>query len=57
MYKDKFSNKEIVVSSFNEYKSFDLYDINIVNLTSNNLWHCNASNDEYLNDKSDLFTY
>ena len=57
MYKDKFSNKEIVVSSFNEYKSFDLYDINIVNLTSNNLWHCNASNDEYLTDKSDLFTY
>lgn len=56
MYKDKFSNKEIVVSSFDEYKSFDLYDINIVNLTSNNLWHCNASNGEYLNDKSDLST-
>lgn len=56
MYKSKFRNKKIVMSSFDEYKSFNLYYINIVNLTSNNLWHCNASNGECLNDKSDLST-
>lgn len=56
MYKDKLTNKEIVISSFNEYKSFDLYDINIINLSSNSLWNSNSSNGDYLNDKSDLFT-
>lgn len=56
MYKDKFTNKEIVISSFSEYKSFDLYDINIINLASNNLWESNSSRAEYLNDKSDLST-
>lgn len=56
MYKDKLNNKEIVISSFNEYKSFDLYDINIINLSSNSLWNSNSSNGDYLNDKSDLFT-
>lgn len=56
MYKDKFTNKEIVISNFSEYKSFDLYDINIINLTSNDLWESNSSKGEYLNDKSDLST-
>ena len=56
MYKDKFTNKEIIISSFNEYKSFDLYDINIINLASNDLWESNSLSGEYLNDKSDLST-
>lgn len=53
-YKNKFTNKEIVLSSFSEYKSLDLYDINIINLASNSLWYCDSSRAEYLNDKSDL---
>ena len=56
MYKGKFTNEEIVISNFSEYKSFDLYDINIINLTSNDLWESNSSKGEYLNDKSDLST-
>lgn len=56
MYKDKLTNKEIIISSFDEYKSFDLYDINIINLTSNNIWESNSLSGEYLNDKSDLST-
>lgn len=55
-YKNKFKNKEIVVSAFSEYKSFDLYDINVINLASNSLWNCTSSCAEYLNDKSDLAT-
>lgn len=56
MYKDKITNKEIVISNFSEYKSFDLYDVNIINLASNDLWESNSSRGEYLNDKSDLST-
>ena len=55
-YKNKFNNKEIVVSDFSEYKSFDLYDINVIHLASNSLWYCDSSRAEYLNDKSDLAT-
>lgn len=55
-YKDKFKNKEIVISDFKTYKSFDLYDINIINLSSNSLWYSNSSEGSYLNDKSDIAT-
>lgn len=56
MYKDKLTNKEVVISNFNEYQSFDLYDINIVNLASDSLWCSDSSTGEYLNDRSDLST-
>ena len=55
-YKGKFDSQEIVISSFHDYKSFDLYDINIINLASNDLWESNSLSGEYLNDKSDLST-
>lgn len=56
IYKNKITNKNIILSNFNEYKSFDLYDINVIDLSSKNLWYSASSNGEYLNDKSDLAT-
>lgn len=56
MYKEKFFNNEVEFSNFNDYKSFDLYDINIINLDSSSLWECNSSRGDSLNDKSDLLT-
>lgn len=53
-YKSKFKNKEIVISDFKTYKSFDLYDINIIDLSSDSLWYSNSADGAYLNDKSDL---
>ena len=53
-YKSKFKNKEIVISDFKTYKYFDLYDINIIDLSSDSLWYSNSADGAYLNDKSDL---
>lgn len=55
-YKKKIASKEIRVVEFNEYESFDLYDINIIDLTSRNIWICDSSSIGYLNDKNDLNT-
>lgn len=53
-YKNYNSNKKIVISSFADYKSFDLYDINIIDLSSNSLWYSKDYNYEDLEDKNDL---
>lgn len=55
-YKSKFKNKEIVISDFKTYKSFDLYDINIIDLSSDSLWYSNSAEGAYLNDRSDIAT-
>ena len=53
-YKNYNSNKKIVISAFADYKSFDLYDINIIDLSSNSLWYSKNYNYEELDDKNDL---
>lgn len=53
-YKSRFKNKEIVISDFKTYKSFDLYDINIIDLSSDSLWYSNSAEGTYLNDRSDI---
>lgn len=47
-------NKDIVVNTFSNYQSFDMYDINILNLNSPDIWECNNSEITKLNMKDDL---
>ena len=47
-------NKDIKVTTFSDYQSFDMYDINIVNLNSTEIWKCNDSQINGLNIKDDL---
>ena len=55
-YKSKFKNKETILSDFKTYKTFDLYDINIIDLSSDSLWYSNSAEGAYLNDRSDIAT-
>ncbi len=47
-------NKDIKVTTFSDYQSFDMYDINIINLNSAEIWRCNDSQISGLNIKDDL---
>lgn len=47
-------NKDIKVNTFSNYQSFDMYDINIINLNSAEIWKCNGSQINGLNIKDDL---
>ncbi len=47
-------NKDIIVNTFSDYQSFDMYDINILNLNSPDIWKCNNSKITKLNIKDDL---
>ena len=55
-YEGKFNKAKVDILNFDEYKSFDLYDINIINLASNDLWNSNSTSGDSLNDKTDLVT-
>lgn len=55
-YEGKFNKDNVEILNFDEYKSFDLYDINVINLASNDLWHSNSPSGDVLNDKTDLVT-
>ena len=35
--------KDIIVTNFSDYQSFDMYDINFINLNSPDIWKCNNS--------------
>lgn len=47
-------NKDIKITTFSDYQSFDMYDINIINLNSSNIWKCNNETIDSLNIKDDL---
>ena len=47
-------NKDIVVNTFSDYQSFDMYDINILNFNSPDIWKCDNSEITKLNIKDDL---
>ncbi len=47
-------NKNIKVNTFSDYQSFDMYDINIINLNSEEIWQCDNYQIESLNIKDDL---
>lgn len=56
IYKENFNSEEIDILGFDEYKSFDLYEINIIDLSSDSLWACASYGVNYLNDENDLST-
>lgn len=47
-------NKDIKLTTFENYQSFDMYDINIINLNCDSIWKCNDYNVSYLNGRDDL---
>lgn len=47
-------NSKYVLSNFNTYKSFDMYDVNIINLNNSNIWKCSLSSPKSINDSNDL---
>lgn len=49
-----FDNKNVKVTTFSDYQSFDMYDINIINLNSSEIWRCKGSQIDELNIKDDL---
>ena len=49
-----FDNKNVKVTTFSDYQSFDMYDINIINLNSSEIWRCKGSQINELNIKDDL---
>lgn len=46
--------KDIIVTTFSNYESFDMYDINIINLNSSEIWKCDNSQITKINIKDDL---
>lgn len=48
------SNKDIDVTTFSDYESFDRYDVNIINLNSPDIWEFNDMNVGGLNIQEDL---
>lgn len=52
--KNNKSDGNIVFNDFKSYKSFDLYDINIVSLNDSSIWCCNSSQINGINSKNDL---
>ena len=48
------NNKDIDVTTFSDYESFDRYDVNIINLNSPDIWEFNDMNVGGLNIQEDL---
>lgn len=48
------NNKDIDVTTFSDYESFDRYDVNIINLNSPDIWKFNDTNVYGLNIRDDL---
>ena len=48
------SNKDIDVTTFSDYESFDRYDVNIITLNSPDIWKFNDTNVYGLNIRDDL---
>jgi hypothetical protein len=50
------SSSNIIVSKFNEYKSFTNYDINLIMLNDDSIWRKNANTTSSIDITSDLYT-
>lgn len=48
------SSKDIIITNFSNYKSFDLYDTNIICLNDTDMWHYNGANNETISSGSDI---
>ena len=47
-------NSNIKITTFSDYQSFDMYNINIINLNCDSIWKCDSSQINTLNIKDDL---
>lgn len=48
------NNTQIIFSEYGNYKSFDLYDVNIINLSDADLWHNKGSSTDSIDEKGNL---
>lgn len=53
---NNFSNKTFLLSRIDEFQSFDNYDITVIDISDNSLWHSNSGSIQSINQYMDLRT-